>query len=166
MADFLETCGAAVLANRLRGLSECFVEQIGLWLSEQGIIAPPRAVSTLRLLLQDGAETVGTLARQVRLSHPFLVRLVKDLEVLELVTTHSDPADKRKSIVRLTSRGRVEARKLEKLSRQMEGAYLDLFRDAGTDLLAAVAAIEGAEERTPLRVRLAMENSTQKEIQS
>lgn len=152
--DYVAGLGPAFTAHRLRRMSDAFVDACGQWLARQGLSAPPRSISTLRLLLQSEPLSVTEIATRIRLSHPFIVRTLGELERLDLVVLGRDAKDKRKRMVRLTEKGRSEAQAFVATAAPLAAAYASLFEDAGVDLAAALDAVEQAHRRRSLAERL------------
>jgi DNA-binding MarR family transcriptional regulator len=153
-SDFVESLGPAFFAHRLRRLSEALVEEGAGWLPAAGVTAPPKAGSTLMLLQAEGPLSVTEIAARLRLTHPLIVKLARELEALGLVRVAQDPADGRRRPVSLTAEGRRQARRLARLNRRIAGAYAELFAEAGVDAFAAVVAVERALTRRSLAQRL------------
>lgn len=153
-ADFVAQLGTAFVAHRLRRLAELFLEGYSRWLPEVGVTAPARSLSTL-LLLADAKEAgVTELAARLRLTHPFMIKVVTRLEDEGLVETRADPKDARRRPVRLTARGQQEVDAIRRAMRALGSAYQELFRETGFDLASAVGATEDACLREPFHRRL------------
>ena len=120
----------------------------------QGVTAPPRSASTLRVLVQNEPVAVTKIASIIRLSHPFVVRILADLERLGLIMIQRDTNDRRRRMVSLTPRGTIEAELMRRTAIPIAAAYASLFDDAKVDLLATLDAIEGALSREPMSRRL------------
>ncbi len=153
--DFVASLGPPFIAHRLRRLSDSFVESCGEWLGSLGVRAPPRSISTLRLLATQAPLSVTEIAASLRLSHPFIIRTLRDLERLELVEIGRDDKDRRRRLVSLTRQGRSEVELLEQAAAPMATAYLSLFADAAVDLPAVLALLEEANANRSLAKRLA-----------
>ena len=154
MSDFVESLGLPLFAHRLRRLSEALVEDGRTWLPRMGVTSPPKAGSTLMLLAAEGPMSVTEIATRLRLTHPLIIKLVRELETLGLARTEQDPNDGRRRPVSLTAAGRREAGRLGEVNRAVAGAYADLFAEAGVDGLAVIEALERAVARRRLSDRL------------
>jgi DNA-binding MarR family transcriptional regulator len=152
--DFIESLGPAYFAHRLRRLSEMLVEATTTELQAEGVTAPPKAGSTLTLLAAVPGLSVTEIAARLRLSHPLIVRLARELEALGLVRPQQDPDDGRRRGLFLTDEGFAQARRLRRLGERIAGAYARLFEDAGVDAFAAVVAIERSLARRGFAERL------------
>lgn len=154
MTDFIESIGLPLFAHRLRRLSEALVESCGAWLPEAGVTVPPKAGSTLLLLSTAGPLSVTEIAERLRLTHPLIVKLARELQGLGLVTVAQDPLDGRRRPVSLTAVGRLQAERLAAVNRRLSEAYSQIFAEAGVDGFAAIERIEAALARRDLAGRL------------
>jgi DNA-binding MarR family transcriptional regulator len=152
MADFIESLGVAFFAHRLRRLSEALVDNGRRSLPDLGITAPPKAGSTLMLLAAEGPLTVTQIAARLRLSHPLIIKLVRELDRLGLARAQQDPNDGRRRPVALTPAGRHQAERMVEVNRLLAESYRSLFAEAGFDGMAAVEAIERVLARRELTV--------------
>lgn len=75
--------------------------------------------------LDDGPTIQLELGRRLDLDPSDITATVDDLEARTLVTRTVDPADRRRKVVTLTSRGRREIADLERMARRLANALLD-----------------------------------------
>lgn len=142
--DFITKLGRPFVAHRLRRLAETFVDGYGRWLPTVGIIAPPRALSTLLLLDSHGPLGVTEVAARLRLSHPLLIKLTANLEAQGLIRTAKDPSDGRRRLVGLTDLGRAQAERVRSAVKVLDRAYGEIMDDIGIDLMEGCARAERA----------------------
>src|SRR5215831_17852685 len=100
---------------------------------ELGLSAP--RFSVLARLRYDGEATIGQLARAERVAQPSMTQLVGGLERAGLVLRHSDPADGRRCIVRLTPAGRALIRRARARKIAWVGSAIADLDDAQLDAL-------------------------------
>jgi DNA-binding MarR family transcriptional regulator len=143
-ADFITELGRPFLAHRLRRLAEAFVDGYGRWLPTFGIDAPPRALSTLLLLDKEGPLGVTEIAARLRLSHPLLIKLARELEAKGLVCAEQDPRDGRRRLIALTDAGRGQAAAVRRATAIIDRAYADVLRETGIDMMEGCARLEKA----------------------
>ena len=155
MSDFVESLGLPLFAHRLRRLSESLVEAVRQWLPQMGVTAPPKAGSTLLLLDAAGPLTVTEIATRLRLTHPLIIKLTRELEVLGLVRIDQDVRDGRRRPVSLTVAGRRQAARLAEVNQRLDRVYRQLFAEAGVDGFAAIVEIERALTARSFTQRLA-----------
>jgi DNA-binding MarR family transcriptional regulator len=142
MSDFIESLGLPLFAHRLRRLSESLVEGGRQWLPYAGVTAPPKAGSTLLLLAAAGPLSVTEIATRLRLTHPLIIKLTRELSELGLVRIEQDARDGRRRPVSLTAEGLWQAALLKDVNRRLAVVYQQIFEQAGVDGFAAVVAIE------------------------
>lgn len=165
-ADFVAQQGQAMTAHRLRRLGEELLEGYAAWLPKAGVAAPSRSLSMIRLLDEQGPLGVTEIAFRLRLSHPFIVKLVATLEQQGLVALGTDPTDARRRPVWLTSAGRREAARIARALAAMEEAFAGLSDEVGADVLALVGRVEEAvvSDSMPARLDRAWARITEGEI--
>jgi len=149
MDDFIARQGPAFLAHLLRRLSDELVQGAALWYPTMGVIAPPRTISTLIALDDQGPLGVTEIARLLRQAHPLVITWIRELTSLSFVTTRSDPKDGRRSLIALTAKGRAEVRRVRAALVGMEQASVRLLDQGGDGVLAALWRMEGACRDTP-----------------
>jgi DNA-binding MarR family transcriptional regulator len=142
MTDFIQQQGPAFLAHLLRRLADELVQGAADWYPTVGVTAPPRTISTLLALDQYGSLGVTELAALLRQSHPLVITWIKDLTQLSLVKSSGDPADRRRTLVSLTRKGRNELVRIREALAVMEQASTELLRLAGADALAMLWTME------------------------
>ena len=152
--DYVVALGRPLTAHRLRRASELLVDAYGRWLAEVGPDVPPRALSTLMLLHEEGPQGVTQIARRLRFTHPLLVALTRSLEARGLVAARTDPADARRRLLELTPAGEAAARQIAARLRTLDAFYSRLFDEIGVDLLDALERLERAARERPLLDRI------------
>jgi DNA-binding MarR family transcriptional regulator len=149
--DFIARQGPAFLAHLLRRLSDELVQGAAAWYPTMGVTAPPRTISTLLALDDLGPLGITELARLLRQTHPLVITWIREQTSLSFVSTGSDPKDRRRSVVRLTARGKAEVVRARKALSAMEQASLHLLASGGDGegLFNALWRMEGACRDTP-----------------
>jgi DNA-binding MarR family transcriptional regulator len=148
MNDFIHGQGPAFLAHLLRRLADELVQAAADWYPTVGVSAPPRTLSTLVALDEQGPLGVTELAGLLRQSHPLVIVWIRELAGLSLVEQTSDPVDRRRTVVRLTAAGRREVAKVRAALAPMARASRELLALAGPGAWDALWAMErGCRER-------------------
>jgi DNA-binding MarR family transcriptional regulator len=129
--DFIQQQGPAFLAHLLRRLADELIQAAAEWYPTVGVTAPPRTISTLLALDEHGELGVTELADLLRQTHPLVIVWIKELTRLSLVTSKSDRADKRRTVISLTAKGRKELVSVRKALVTMEQASAQLLGLAG-----------------------------------
>lgn len=158
--DFVESLGPAFLAHLLRRISDQLVEADAVWHQERGVANPPRTSSTLLALDQRGPLSVTELASVLRQSHQLVKQWLNALERLNLVAIASDPDDRRRSLVSLTDKGRVELARLKREIAVIERATRALVDDVAPGLIEALWAVERDLRARPFVDRIRSAGST------
>lgn len=152
--DFISSLGPAFLARRLKRLSDGFVDDIQVFLSRHGIVAPARSLSMLLLLDETPGLGVTQIADRMGLSHPLAINVLSNLEGLGLAQFGGDPADRRRRLVFITAAGKTEAGRLRVLMPVIAGAYAALSRETGVDLARLADTLDSALAETSFLKRL------------
>ncbi len=154
MNDFIHLQGPAFLAHLLRRLADELVQGASEWYPAVNVTAPPRTISTLLALDAHGQLGVTELADVLRQSHPLVIVWIKELTRLSLVTSNTDLADKRRTLVSLTGKGRKELLNVRKALVTMEQASAELLNLAGENAWQALWAMERGCREQPFAERL------------
>jgi DNA-binding MarR family transcriptional regulator len=154
MNDFIHQQGPAFLAHLLRRLADELVQSAADWYPTVGVTAPPRTISTLLALDAHGPLGVTELADLLRQSHPLVIVWIKELSRLSLVTSKSDRADKRRTLISLTDKGRKQLVNVRKALATMERASAELLDLAGENAWQALWAMERGCREQPFLERL------------
>jgi len=132
-----------MVVDVLRHFNRSFTQRIGVL--DDSYLHTGRSLGPSRLLFEiagDGS-SVLELRRRLGLDSGYVSRLLGQLADEGLVTVDADPADRRQRIVRLTSRGRAERRKLDRRSEQIaERLVAPLSVRQQTELAAALATAD------------------------
>lgn len=142
MSDFIQQQGPAFLAHLLRRLADELVQGAAEWYPTVGVNAPPRTISTLLALDEQGPLGVTELAGMLRQSHPLVIVWIRELKRLSLVKSRSDPADRRRTVISLTTKGRNEVASVRKALRVMGRASAELLELAGPDAWRTLWSME------------------------
>lgn len=153
--DFVRSLGLAFLAHRLRRVSDLIVDGTSEALRRAGFDGPPRSVSMLLLLRENGAMGVTEIGFRLRLSHPMIIKLARTLEAVGLVRDEADPADNRRRLIALTEKGIAQTGLAQGLLGDVARTFDSMFDEAGIDLFAAIERFEAVAERWPIADRLA-----------
>ena len=138
----------------MRRLSDELIQGAALWYPTAGVTAPPRTISTLIALDDFGPLGVTGLATLLRQSHPLVITWIRELTALSFVASKGDSKDRRRSLIRLTTKGKAEVVRVRQALVLMEQASQHLLDQGGTGLLAALWRMEGACRDMPFAERL------------
>ena len=164
MNDFVYQQGPAFLAHLLRRLADELIHGAADWYPTVGVTAPPRTISTLLALDDHGPLGVTELAGLLRQGHPLVIVWIKELSRQGLVTSKTDPADGRRTLVSLTSKGRKEVSNVRKALVTMEHASAELLNLAGTNAWQALWSMERASREQPFSKRLQLHATKRRKL--
>jgi DNA-binding MarR family transcriptional regulator len=159
MNDFINSQGLIFLPHILRRLANRFIDACDEVFPDLGLLVPPRMVSTVHLLFDRGPQSVTEIALAIGQSHPFVIKAVKQLKALGLVDTRSSPKDGRRTIVKLTAKGKVQAQRLLDVRPMFEAAYRRLMREADAEIFDSLWRMESALGKESFLDRLAAERA-------
>jgi len=155
MNDFIHSQGLIFLPHVLRRLANRFIDACDAVFPDFGIIVPPRLVSTTHLLFERGPQSITDIAAAIGQSHPFVIKAVKQLKALGLVDTRPDPKDGRRTIVKLTSKGKGQAQRLLDVRPVFEAAYHRLMSEADAKIFDSLWRMEKALGKEAFADRIA-----------
>ena len=133
--EFLLTRGLVIAARRWTSYVDVLVKQ------RTGI---SRAQwQTLSALMHcDGPVTVGDLSRNMHVKWPTAIRVLKELEALELISSEPDPADARARLIAITKEGEHIMEEVREVLDPTRARILSALSDeemvAGTRLLGVL----------------------------
>jgi DNA-binding MarR family transcriptional regulator/predicted N-acetyltransferase YhbS len=130
----------------VRRFNRFYTAKIGVL--QEGLLGGPYTLTETRVLFElahrDGA-TAGELGRELGLDSGYLSRILTRFDADGLLARAPSPSDGRKSVLRLTPRGREVFAPLNARSDEMIGALLAALPDeAATRVVAAMRTIETA----------------------
>jgi DNA-binding MarR family transcriptional regulator len=152
--DFVAELGLPFIAHRFRRVAEAFLHGYSAWLPQAGVVAPARSLSTLLLVCECGPIGITEIAARLRLSHPLIIRLTRDLEGEGLLKLSEDPADGRRRVAVLTRKGKQQVRAIQVATRVTATAFQTVSEEVGTDLLSLVERLEAALTSASFQSRL------------
>jgi DNA-binding MarR family transcriptional regulator/ribosomal protein S18 acetylase RimI-like enzyme len=153
-ADVIQARQHLFLGSRLKRLAEQMQADVTLVAQRAGVAIQPGQYPLLATLDECGPQTVGELARNMRISQPAITKNVERLATAGLIETSRSDADRRQKIVSLSTVGR---RMLELSKREVwpfvEAAVKEVTENLSGPLLEQVAEIEARLTARPLSSR-------------
>jgi DNA-binding MarR family transcriptional regulator/predicted GNAT family N-acyltransferase len=151
LADY----GGLLLGSRLKRASDALHAGVDAVYQEQGVQLSSRCFPILFLLRDNGPQGITELAAQLGQTHPAVSQMSRTLLAHAVVKEQADPADERRRLLALTSRGVALMGRLGPIWKAITGAVGDLSASTRVDLLAALAAFERALEERAFADRIA-----------
>ena len=153
-ADVIQAKPHLFLGSRLKRLAEQMQSDVTIVAQRAGLAIQPGQYPLLAALDEHGPQTVGELARSMRLSQPAITKNVERLAGAGLIEARRSDADGRQKIVSLSAAGR---RMLEDSKREVwpfvEAAVREVTEDLTGPLLGQLAEIEVRLTARPLSSR-------------
>ena len=97
---------------------------------------------------------VMDISRQLRLSHPLIVRMARKFADLRLATIRSDPKDARRRLLVPTAKGREQAAKLRAFNARLAPVFDSLCAEIDYPLIEILDRLDAALEAAPIAARL------------
>ena len=145
----LHDYGGLLLGSRLKRVSEALHAGVDAVYRARGVELPSRCVPILLLLRDSGPMGITELATELGQSHPAVSQLSRTLLDHGVVTEKSDPADERRRLLALSSKGVAQLARLQTIWQAVVAAVEELSAATGVDFLAALTAFDRAlEERS------------------
>jgi DNA-binding MarR family transcriptional regulator/N-acetylglutamate synthase-like GNAT family acetyltransferase len=142
--DFIEELGTLALGTRIKNLGELLMKDMARIYREQGVDFEPRWFTFFQLILQKEEVSVTAIARDLKQTHPAVVQVISMLEKKGLVITTKDKGDKRKRLVRLSTKGKKLAEELGPVWQKVKEAAMELLMESEPGLLNNIASLERA----------------------
>ena len=158
--QFLET--EAAFALRVRHLADRLYDQMADALADRGLQIISKTMGIVQLLYSEGAKSQAEIADRLQFSHQLAAQRLAWLYKNDFVVSKPDPLDARRRLVQLTPAGMTEGKKLQTFLPVLISAYDGLFEEISIDLDAAIQKALCALEETPLKARMALNETTKR----
>lgn len=158
--DFVRSLGPAFLPHMLRRLSDLMVDGGTEWTNRNPAVPPLRTHSTMFALEEKGQLSVTQLATLLRQSHPLALQWVGALEKRGLVERHSDPEDRRRTMLGLTAKGDSAMPAIHHARAVNEQVSRCLTQELGDDLWDSLRRAEALLRERPYIARMTSAAST------
>ena len=132
------------LARHLKMLSLQMMEAGAAICADLDPVLKPTWLSLISGLERSGRITVMEAAREMQISHVHVQNLLKAMKASGVVSSKVDPDDARRTFYELTEKGMELVPKVERVRDALGEAVLEIERETGTDLFAAVQAFQAA----------------------
>ncbi|HTL13191.1 MAG TPA: bifunctional helix-turn-helix transcriptional regulator/GNAT family N-acetyltransferase [Bdellovibrionota bacterium] len=140
--DYFRAVGGLGLGSRLKRLSDAYMGEVKQLYTEKGLDFEPRWFPLYSLLFHSGPITVTAAALELRLTHPHISTLAKELCKAGLVTLKANPDDARSRTLCLTPKGRKLAEQVQPLWGGIQRAVDDIIRETDPAFLRSLERME------------------------
>lgn len=144
----------AFVSNTLLKLVDLIALQGDDLLHDAGIIVPSRAVACALFVGDKGRVSLADVAKALDEPHQLTAHRVEGLIGLGLLERISDSDDRRRKILMLTRKGKVQHQRLITRLAEIEQAFLGLYAEIEHDLPTILEQALAALHRTPMLERI------------
>ncbi|MBU1701967.1 MAG: bifunctional helix-turn-helix transcriptional regulator/GNAT family N-acetyltransferase [Candidatus Eisenbacteria bacterium] len=152
--DTITELGELALASRLKRLSDRLMRDVSQVYDDLNIDFTASGFPLLYALAQRPAMAVTDLARALRLTHPAISQIARDLLKRDLIVEKGDPKDERKRLLGLSKKGRETIKCLRPVWDEIRVAGRELLEETGIDLLGGLDRLESALDDSSMLDRL------------
>lgn len=136
--DFFERTGKMAIGSRLRMLTDTVTSDASRIYELYGIDIKPKWFPLLFVLADRKRRTVTGIAKEIGHSHPSVSNIVREMTARGLIKEIEDKADKRRTVITLSSRGERIATMLTELCKDVEVAVESISKETRHNLWRAI----------------------------
>lgn len=155
--DHFQAVGELGLGSRLKRLSDIFMVDVKKAYESEGYDFEPRWFPLFSLLLREGPTTVSAAAEELKITHPHISQMAKELEARKLISFKANQNDGRSRDLFLTAKGRELGERIHPLWNDIRNATQNVVHDIDVRFLERLAGIERLLEDTPFEKRIQAE---------
>ena len=152
--DYLASLGPFALTARMKRLSDAMTHEARTLYRELGLDIEPSWYLVFSLLDEGRRLAVTEIASALGWSHPTVVALTSQLIKRGFVEVEGDPADGRRTLLKLSKEGRAQAKLAKPVWDASQRALEGLVAETGADVMAALTALDEALGRSGYRDRV------------
>ena len=145
--DFIQEMGALALGSRLRRLSDRLMQDGNRIYKNSGLDFEPKWFPVYRLLLDHGPSAVTEIAKVLRITHPSVNQIAKEMIAAGLLATYKDTQDKRRRVLALTSQAKSRVTEMKAVWQDVEAALQGIIDATDVDFLAYLETMERALDK-------------------
>jgi DNA-binding MarR family transcriptional regulator/N-acetylglutamate synthase-like GNAT family acetyltransferase len=151
--DFYAETGKMAIGSRLRLLTEKITEDAGQIYELYDVALQPKWFPVFHLLTR-GENTITGIAQTISHSHPSVSKIVSEMLQQGIVSEATDKNDGRKTVIRLTTKGRKLAAKIQDQYVDVNNAVEDILNNTRNNLWKAIEEWEFVLEQKSLLRRV------------
>jgi GNAT superfamily N-acetyltransferase/DNA-binding MarR family transcriptional regulator len=140
----LHDYGGLLLGSRLKRVSEALYAGVDAVYKARGVELPSRCVPILLLLRDNGPMGITELATELGQTHPAVSQLSHTLLEHGVVSERADPADDRRRLLALSSKGTARLARLGVIWQAVVAAVEELNAATSVNFLEALTAFDAA----------------------
>ncbi len=140
--EFIEELGVIALGTRIKNLSDLILRDMTKIYKEYNVEFEPRWFTFFQLILREEEISVTQIAHKLNQTHPAIVQVINKLKSKKLIITTKDKFDKRKTLVKLSPKGKLLAEELNPMWQIVLEVSNEVLNEGAPDLLEKISAIE------------------------
>ena len=143
--DLLIELGALAFASRMKRMSEIGMQSVADVYQYYEIDFEAKYFPLFYYLSQKGEASIMEIAEVLKVTHPGVIQIAKELEKKGLIISKKSSEDARKRNLKL-SKGKILLPKLQKIWADVKAVNTDLFESRKHNILLALQELEDAWE--------------------
>jgi DNA-binding MarR family transcriptional regulator/predicted GNAT family N-acyltransferase len=152
--NYIKELGIKAFGSRIKNFNDILMQDVLKTYKELNIDFEPRWFTIFQLLLSRNTVSITEIAAELGQSHPAVVQVVNTLEKKGLIVASSDPADQRKRLISLSTKGMETAAKLENTWNDIFEVTREILQEGDPDFLEHISLMERAISRKSLYQRI------------
>lgn len=153
-SDYLQDLGLLALGSRLKRLSDRLSQEVSQIYEDGDLDFQPRWFPVFRCIAACGPIGITEIAQAVGITHPAVNQIEQELSAAGLLTITADTRDKRRRLLKLSTKGKRLGEELKKTWSYTHAAISDAVEESEANLLTAILAFERALEQEGLLSRM------------
>ncbi|MDE6150880.1 MAG: helix-turn-helix domain-containing GNAT family N-acetyltransferase, partial [Prevotella sp.] len=152
--EFFDKTGKMAIGSRLRMLTDCITNDAAEIYSLYGIDIKPKWFPVLYSLSEGDEKTITGIAKEIGQTHPSVSNIVKEMSAGKLIKEVTDEADRRRTTITLSVRGRKLCDRLAEVCEDVAVAIDNISEATHHDLWRAIGEWEEQLSRKSLLTRV------------
>jgi DNA-binding MarR family transcriptional regulator len=153
--DFIKDIGYLAVASRLKRLTDRLLRSGSQVYKALRLEFEPRGFPLFYLLHSKGAPlSILEAAGLLKISHPAVIQTARMLGRRGLVKSYQDKVDRRRRLLVLTPKGKLQAAALQPVWECFSSAVTEFFQDSRVDMLGDLRRVEDGLDREDIGQRI------------
>ena len=144
--DLLIELGALAFASRMKRMSEIGMQSVADVYQLYEIDFEAKYFPLFYYLSLKGEASIMEIADILKVTHPGIIQIAKELEKKGLIISKKSSQDARKRNLKLSKKGKILLPKLQKIWADLKAVNTDLFESRKHNILLALQELEDAWE--------------------
>jgi len=139
---------------RLKKTGEMISSQISEILSDEKIEFEPRGIYLLIILKEKEQASIKEIAAILGMTHPAIVQMVNTLNNIGMITQSKSVDDKRKTLIKLTEKGKKELNRIKPVLNEIEYAVESIINKINMNLKYSLSKLSEAVKSKMLTMKV------------